>query len=45
MAFKLGMKVDMHGIYTDGHFDDIDIDTRSQWLDRGTNSALNYLDN
>ena len=36
----------MHGVYTDGLFDDLDLDARSQWLGGGTNSALlNYLDN
>ena len=47
MAFKLSMKVDliMYGIYTPGHFDDLDLDARSQWLGRGTNSACNYLSN
>ena len=36
----------MQGILcTDGRFDDIDFDARSQWLGRGINSALNYLDN
>ena len=32
MAFKLGMKVNliMHWIYTHGHFDDLDLDARSQ---------------
>ena len=35
----------MHGIYTDGHFDDLDPDTKSQWLSRRTNSALSYLAN
>ena len=45
MAFKLGMKVDFHGIYTHGRFADLDLDARSQWLGRRTNSALNYLDN
>ena len=38
----------MHGIYiiyiyTHGRFDDLD--ARSQWFGRGTNSALKYLDN
>ena len=35
----------MRRVYTDGRSDDLDLDTRSQWLGRGTNSALNYLDN
>ena len=29
-----------HGIYTDGHFDDLDLDARSQWIGRGRNSEL-----
>ena len=37
MAFKLGMEVDVCIKYI--------LDTRSQWLSRRTNSALNYLDN
>ena len=47
MAFKPGMNVDlcMGYIYTDGHFDGLDLVERSQWLGRGTHSALNYLDN
>ena len=42
MAFKCGMMVLMHGI---SHFDDLDLDARSQWLGRGNKSALNYLNN
>ena len=46
MAFKLGMTVDLcMDIYTHDRFDDLDLDARSQWLSRGTNSALNDLDN
>ena len=47
MAFNLVMKVDlcMGYMYTHDHFSDLDLDARSQWLNRGTNSALNYLDN
>ena len=47
MAFKVSMKVDvcMGYNYADGRFDDLDLDARSQWLDRGTNLVLNYLDN
>ena len=37
MAFKLVMKVFMHVIYTDGRFDDLDHDARSQWLGSGKN--------
>ena len=35
----------MHGRYGHAHFDDLDLDARSQWLDRGKFLALNYLDN
>ena len=35
--------VDLHGTYA--HFDDLDIDARSQWLGRGKKSTLNSLDN
>ena len=45
MAFKLGMNVDLYMGYTHGHFHDLDLDARSQWLSRGTNSAFAYLDN
>ena len=45
MAFKLGLPAStlMHDMYA--YFDDLDLDARSQWLGRGHNSALNYLDN
>ena len=42
MAFKLGIA------YNDyAHFDDLDLDARSQWVGRRQRqkSALNYLDN
>ena len=45
MAFEFGMKVDMGQLYAHGRLDDLDLDVRSQWLGRGTNSALNDLDN
>ena len=45
MTFTLGMAVDMHGIHAHAHFDDLDLDSRSQWLGRGKHSAFNYLDN
>ena len=35
----------MHDIYAHDHFDDLDLDARSQWLGRGQTSALSYLDN
>ena len=31
----------MHGIYA--HFDDLDLDARSQWVGKCKQSALNYL--
>ena len=44
MAFKLGMTVDLlRGIYA--RFDDLDLDARSQWVGKGKQSVLNYLDN
>ena len=49
MAFNLGMTVGklVHGIYYTliTRVDDLDLDTRSQWVGRGNKSALNYLDN
>ena len=33
-----------HGIYTHARFDYIDYDAKSQWVGRGTKSALRYLD-
>ena len=46
VAFKLDMTVRrlMHDIYAHARVDDLDRDARSQWLGRGNNSALNYLD-
>ena len=35
MAFKLGMTVDLYMTYTHVRFDDLDLDTRSQWVARG----------
>ena len=38
----------MHAMYIYAHawFDDLSLDARpSQWVDRGINSAFNYLDN
>ena len=36
MAFKLGMAVDLcMAYYADPRFDNLDLDTRSQWLGRG----------
>ena len=35
----------MHGIYAHDRVDDLDFDSRSQWLGRATKSALNYLGN
>ena len=34
----------MNGIYAHAHFDDLDLDARSQWIGRGKQSAFNYLD-
>ena len=47
MAFKIGMLVDLHmtSFTLNAHFDDRDLDAMSQWLGRGNNSALNYLEN
>ena len=44
MAFKLCMTV---YLCMDAHarFDDLDLDARSQWVGKGKNSSLNYLDN
>ena len=33
LALKLGMMVDLCMAYA--HFDDLDLDTRSQWVDKG----------
>ena len=33
-----------HISYAHAHFDDLDLDARSQWLGRGNIPALNYLD-
>ena len=45
MAFKLDGRL-MHGIYAHAHFDDFDLDARSQWGSaEETKSALNYLYN
>ena len=35
----------MHGIYTRGRVDDVELDAKSQWLSRGKTAALSYLDN
>ena len=35
----------MYGMYAHARFDDLGLDARSQWVGRGRNSALNYLDN
>ena len=43
MSIKLGLTVDMPHKYA--HFDDLDLDARSQSLGRGKHSALNYIDN
>ena len=45
MSIKLGLTVDMPHKYAHAHFDDLDLDARSQSLGRGKHSALNYLDN
>ena len=42
MAFKLGGRL-MYGIYAHARFDDLDLDTRSQGVDKGKTSALTYL--
>ena len=34
----------MHGIYAHARFDDRDLAARSQWVSKGKNSALNYLE-
>ena len=44
MAFKLGMMVDLCMAYMNAHSDYLDLDARSQWVSRGKNSALNYID-
>ena len=43
MAFKLGMIVDLcaYILYV-AHFDDLDLDARSQWVGKGKKSALIY---
>ena len=42
MAFQLGMTVDlgMAYIYAHAHVDDLDLDTRSQCVGKGKQSAL-----
>ena len=46
MVFKFGIKVDLCMAYMPhARFDDLDLDTRSEWVGRGERSALNYLDN
>ena len=47
MAFELGMTVDLCMTYNDAHdrFHDLDLGGSSQWVGRGTQSALNCLDN
>ena len=35
----------VHGIHAHAHFDDLDLEGRSQWVGRGKTTALNYLDN
>ena len=46
MAFKLDMTVDVCMAYNCAYtrFDDLDLDTRSQWVDKDNKSAFNYLD-
>ena len=44
MAFKLGTMVDVCTAYNYAQFDELDLDGRSQWVGRGKDSALNYLD-
>ena len=43
MALKHGKTVDCSIVYA--HSDGLDLDARSQWVSRGKNSVLNYLDN
>ena len=47
MAFKLGMTVDlcMAYNYTHAHFNNLDLDARSNWLGGEKKSALNYFTN
>ena len=35
MAFKLGITVDFLMAYADAHLDDLDLDTKLQWIGRG----------
>ena len=35
----------MHGICAHARSDDVDLDARSQWVDKRKQSTLNYLDN
>ena len=46
MAPTLGITVDlcMADKYH-AHVDDLDLDARSQWVDKGNKSAFNYFDN
>ena len=34
----------IHGIYAHARFDDLDLDARSLWVDKGKDSVLNYFD-
>ena len=45
MQFKLGMTVDLCIAYAYACFDDLDLDTWSQWVGKDNNSVLNYLHN
>ena len=35
----------MDALYTHAHFDDLDLDTRSQWVGKGKKSSLHALGN
>ena len=43
-TWKDGTLISWHN-YTDVRFDDLDLDARSQWVGRGKQSALNYIEN
>ena len=45
ITFKLGMMVDLWMPYAHAHFDDLDLDARSQWVSKGKKSALHSLGN
>ena len=40
MVFKLDVDWLMHGVYVHAHFDDLDLDARSQWFFKGKTDQL-----